>query len=66
MTEPSPVPSPTSLGRLADLALFAPIGLVCRLRDEVPHLAEAGRARVEGQLRLARVIGETGGEAGPP
>ncbi len=58
MTEPSPVPSPTSLGRLADLALFAPIGLVCRLRDEVPHLAEAGRARVEGQLRLARVIGE--------
>ena len=64
MTEPSPSSpssSPTplaSLGRLADLALFAPIGLVCRLRDEVPHLAEAGRARVEGQLRLARLIGE--------
>jgi hypothetical protein len=49
---------PSSLGRFADLALFAPIGLVCRLRDEVPHLAEAGRARVEGRLRIARLIGE--------
>jgi hypothetical protein len=60
MTEPSSSSSSlsSSLVRLADLALFAPIGLVCRLRDEVPHLAEAGRARVEGQLRLARVIGE--------
>ena len=56
---PSPSsPLPSSLGRFADLALFAPIGLVCRLRDEVPHLAEAGRARVEGRLRIARLIGE--------
>ncbi|HEY5876242.1 MAG TPA: hypothetical protein VIT64_13125, partial [Ilumatobacteraceae bacterium] len=30
----------------------------CKLRDEVPQFAEAGRARVEGQIRLARVIGQ--------
>lgn len=54
MTEPSPSP----LARLVDLALFVPIGVVCKLRDEVPQFAEAGRARVEGQIRLARVIGQ--------
>ncbi|HEY5876089.1 MAG TPA: hypothetical protein VIT64_12350 [Ilumatobacteraceae bacterium] len=54
MTDPSPSP----LGRLVDLALFVPIGVVCKLRDEVPQFAEAGRARVEGQIRLARVIGQ--------
>jgi hypothetical protein len=54
MTEPSPSP----LGRLVDLALFVPIGVVCKLRDEVPQFAEAGRVRVEGQIRLARLIGQ--------
>ena len=51
-------PSSSPLGRLVDLAVFAPIGLVCRLRDEVPQLADAGRERIENRLRVARIIGE--------
>ncbi|MGD9702651.1 MAG: hypothetical protein AB7Q42_14455 [Acidimicrobiia bacterium] len=50
--------APSPLGRLVDAAFFAPIGFVCRLREQVPQLADAGRERLEGQVRLARMIGK--------
>ena len=43
---------------LADLAVFAPIGLAEAVRDRLPELAAAGRHRVESDLRQARVVGE--------
>jgi hypothetical protein len=41
-----------------DLAVFAPIGLLAELQQEVPRLAEAGRRRVEQRLTVAKFVGQ--------
>jgi hypothetical protein len=51
-------PAPSGLDRLADLLLFAPIGLVTEASEAVPDLAERGRRRVRSQVALARFVGE--------
>lgn len=41
-----------------DLMVFAPVGLVLSVRDELPRLVEKGRQRVLSQVTLARMVGE--------
>ncbi|MHB8671346.1 MAG: hypothetical protein ACYDAD_12480 [Acidimicrobiales bacterium] len=47
-----------ALDRALDLVLFAPLGLALSARELLPELAEKGRQQVEGQLTMARVVGE--------
>jgi hypothetical protein len=44
--------------RLLDLVVYAPVGLALTVLEDLPKLAEKGRARVEGQLSTARVLGQ--------
>jgi hypothetical protein len=44
--------------QVIDLFVYAPIGLALSARDELPALVEKGRSRVEGQVAMARVIGQ--------
>lgn len=46
------------LDRALDLVVFAPLGLALSARQLLPELAEKGRQQVEGQLTMARVVGE--------
>lgn len=48
----------TPAERLLDLFVYAPAGLALTVADELPHLAEKGRRRVEGQLTTARLVGQ--------
>jgi hypothetical protein len=49
---------PTSpLDRLLELAVFAPVGLVVTVGEELPALVEKGRRRVTSQVVLARLVG---------
>lgn len=41
-----------------DYGVYAPIGLVIEVTSDLPHLVSTGRTRVEGQLRMARSVGE--------
>lgn len=43
---------------MADIALFAPLGLAVSVADAVPELARKGRARLMPQVGLARVVGQ--------
>jgi hypothetical protein len=42
---------------LLDVALYAPIGLVSKVLEQIPGLVAEGRARIGGQVDQARVIG---------
>ncbi len=42
----------------ADLLVFAPLGLALTVGEELPKLAAKGRARLEGRLRAARMVGQ--------
>ncbi len=44
--------------RLLDLALFAPIGVLTALRDELPRFSQQGRQVVQNRIVLARFIGQ--------
>ncbi len=44
--------------RLLDLAFYVPVGLAVSVAEELPLLAEKGRARLEGQFNLAKMIGK--------
>lgn len=43
---------------VADLALFAPLGLALTARDHLPDLIARGRQQVTSQVTLARMIGK--------
>lgn len=44
--------------RALDLFVFAPLGLAMTARSQMPDMVASGRAQVEGQLMLARFIGQ--------
>lgn len=46
------------LGRLIDLALYAPVGLFTLAQKELPVLVATGKTRVDNQITLARFIGK--------
>jgi hypothetical protein len=56
MSEPSAARSPLDL--LADLTVYAPLGLALTVAETVPELARKGRARAEQQFGLARTVGQ--------
>jgi hypothetical protein len=44
--------------RVLDLALYAPVGLVLTLRDQLPQRLRQRRQAVENRVQLARFVGE--------
>ncbi|CAB4893803.1 unannotated protein [freshwater metagenome] len=46
------------LGRLIDIVLYAPVGLLTLAQKELPDLIAAGKTRVDNQITLARFIGK--------
>jgi hypothetical protein len=50
--------SPSPLDTALDLLLYAPVGLALTAAEEIPKLAVKGRAQLEGQLTMARVVGQ--------
>jgi hypothetical protein len=49
---------PTPLDAAMDLVLYAPLGLIVTVGEEIPKLAAKGRARVGNRLAVARMIGQ--------
>lgn len=47
-----------------DLFLYAPLGLALSIRDELPKLVERGRSQVNGQVQMARMMGQFATQAG--
>jgi len=41
-----------------DLLVYAPVGLALTAAEEIPKLAAKGRARVSGQVGMAKVVGQ--------
>jgi hypothetical protein len=41
-----------------DLLVFAPLGLLVSVTDELPKLVQKGRTRVESQVGMARMVGQ--------
>jgi len=41
-----------------DLFVFAPVGMLLTLTEDLPKLVEKGRGRIESQLGMARMMGE--------
>ena len=44
--------------QVLDLVVFAPLGLALTARTQLPEMVAKGRAQVEGQLTMARFIGQ--------
>ena len=44
--------------RVLNIAVFAPVGLLRRLRDDLPGVVASGRREVEDRVRVARWVGE--------
>lgn len=44
--------------RLLDLAVFAPLGMVTALREELPRFSQQGRQVVHNRVVLARFVGQ--------
>lgn len=44
--------------KVLDVAVYAPVGVLRRLRDDLPALIETGRREVTDRVRVARWIGE--------
>ncbi len=42
---------------LLDYGIYAPLGALVRLSDDLPELVEKGRTRLGGQIGLAKVLG---------
>jgi hypothetical protein len=49
---------PTVFTTALDLVVFAPLGLVLTVGEEIPKLAAKGRARIGGRITTARMIGQ--------
>lgn len=43
---------------MADLLVYAPVGFALVARELLPELAERGRAYLDGQVNVARVVGQ--------
>ena len=41
-----------------DLAVYAPIGLLAKLRDELPSAIASGRQQAENRVQVARFVGQ--------
>ena len=54
MTEDQRSPLESAL----DLFVYAPVGLALTAMEELPKLAEKGRAQVQGQISIARIVGQ--------
>jgi hypothetical protein len=48
----------SQLDQALDLFVYAPLGLALMARDELPKLAEKGRAQLNAQLNLAKMVGQ--------
>ena len=57
MTEPEPEPK-SPLDQALDLFVYAPLGLALSAREELPRLAERGRAQADAQVAVARMMGQ--------
>ena len=44
--------------KVLDVVVFAPVGLLRRLRDDLPGLVATGRREVEDRVRVAHWVGE--------
>lgn len=44
--------------RVLDLVVFAPVGILRRLRDDLPALIASGRREVQDRVRVAHWVGE--------
>jgi hypothetical protein len=53
VTEEAPKPLDVAL----DVLVYAPVGLALTAAEELPKLADKGRARVNAQINMARVVG---------
>jgi hypothetical protein len=51
-------PRRSVLDALLDVAVYAPLGLLLRARDEVPQLAAHGRREAESRTKVARMVGQ--------
>lgn len=49
---------PHALRRVLDLLVFAPVGLVLTLAEDLPNVIAKGRQRVETEINNARVVGK--------
>ena len=50
--------SRSPLENALDLFVYAPVGLALTAAEELPKLAEKGRAQVQGQITIARMVGQ--------
>jgi hypothetical protein len=50
--------SQSPLDAALDLLVYVPVGLLVTAAEEVPRLAAKGRARIGGQVGMARVVGQ--------
>ena len=48
----------SALDNALDLLVFAPVGLALTAAEEIPKLAAKGRAQVEGQMTMAKMVGQ--------
>lgn len=56
--EPEPEPEHKSpLDQALDLFVYAPLGLALAAREDLPRLAERGRAQAGAQVTIARMLG---------
>jgi hypothetical protein len=46
------------LDRLLDLVVYVPVGIATGYRDLIPTLAQKGRAHLDSQVRVARMVGQ--------
>ena len=49
---------------MADLLVYAPVGFALVARELLPELAERGRAYLDGQVNVARVVGQVAVQQG--
>lgn len=48
----------SALDNALDLFVYAPVGLALTAAEEIPKLAARGRAQVEGQMTMAKMVGQ--------
>lgn len=54
----------TPVEQALDLFVYAPLGLALSFRDELPKLIERGRTQVNGQVQMAKMMGQFATQAG--
>ena len=58
MADERAAPSRGAVDHVLDLFVFAPLGFMVESSTLVPRLAESGRQRLDGQVQLARMVGQ--------